>query len=196
MRHTLNDYNYLNVDKLDQTYREGLADEREAIHNPSCDIACLPVKSHTSRRRERYCIRCGSDNPRKRQHRIGEDSEIQKAYDNGRFSAYREHYAPLFAGVSCFSGHLPVSISTSASKIRLSTCVRCKGGISYSTPDGSFDEDQHYKNVRNLAPNLLQPFTNAVCMECGTEGRSGYTCRSCGNTEQDYANVKAAFLRR
>ena len=181
---------------LDQAYREGLADEREAIHNPSCDIACLPVKSHTSRRRERFCIRCGSDNPRKRQHRIGEDREIQKAYNNGRFSVYRNRYAPLFAGVSCFSGHLPVSITTSASKIHLSTCVRCKGGISYPTPDGSFDAERHYMTVRNLAPNLLQPFTEAVCVECGAEYRSGDTCGTCDNTEQDYDNVKAAFLRR
>ncbi len=185
--------------ELDKLYRLGIMDEQHAINSADCGVSCLVVRTYTTEERKRSCIRCNSPQPARRQHKIvaSLDRELQQAYDNGRFSAYRQRYAPLFAGVSCFStGHLAVRVTAAGSAAKMWSCIRCKGGTVYSAPDDVQDEDSHYDTLRELIPNLGRAFTPSICVECGAEQQCDAPCGSCGNGARTYETVKAAFRRR
>ena len=185
--------------ETDKLYRLGYGDEKSVMNGTDCRVSCLKVRTRTSDGATVRCVRCGNANPDRRiRKEVSRDIDMQYAYDNGRFAAYRARLAPLFAGVSCFpTGHLPVTVTTARNPIRLSCCIRCKGGTSYSAPGGSGrEEDEHYDALIRLTPHLTQAFVGAVCVECGAQQKSGQTCATCGNAEQSFDSVKAAFWRR
>ena len=113
--------------EIDKMYRLGIRDEEYVMNATDCRVSCLAVRTRKPERKSWSCVRCGSASPERRHRKIvaSLDTELQNAYDNGRFNAYRKRHAPLFVSVSCFPiGHTTVRVTTSASDAKMWSCVR------------------------------------------------------------------------
>ena len=183
--------------ELDKMYRLGIRNETEEIEGTDCKVSCLVVRSHSAEGRRINCVRCGSDKPARGHRKVvaSLDTELQRTYDNGRFSAYRKRFAPLFAGVSCFpTGHTVVKVTASGTVAKMWSCIRCSGGTVYSTPE-DMPRDESNRNI-NVLSGLAGRFRSVRCVECGAEQDCTAACGHCGNASRTYENVKRAFLRR
>ena len=176
-------------------YRLGIRDENYVINSNDCSVSCLAVRTRKPEGTSRSCVRCGRANPERRRRKVvaSLDTELQNAYDNGRFNSYRKRYAPLFVSVSCFPiGHTTVKVTTSASVAKMWSCIRCSGGTVYSAPEGTPDEDKHY----DMLMPLSREFRGVSCVECGAKQECDEACPHCGNTSRTFEKIKAVFLRR
>ena len=181
--------------EIDKMYRLGIMDENDVMNATDCRVSCLAVRTRNPEGISRSCVRCGSASPERRHRKVvaSLDTELQNAYDNGRFSSYRRRYAPLFVSVSCFPlGHTTVRVTASGSDAKMWSCIRCSGGTVYSVPEETPDEDRHYDKLMPLS----REFKGVSCVECGARQECSEACPNCGNASRTYEKVKAVFLRR